>query len=112
MTNIQEIDVQTLAGWQGTKKEIRLIDVRSESEFAQGMIPKGEKMRLHIVPIRVNEIEQDTEIVFYCRTGARSAQACAYLASMGFSKVYNLKRGILGWAQQGFPIASPNDAAA
>ena len=112
MTNIQEIDVQTLAGWQSTKKDVRLIDVRSESEFAQGMIPRGEKMPLHILPVRVNEIEQDTEIVFYCRSGARSAQACAYMASLGFSKVYNLRRGILGWAQQGFPIASPNDVAA
>ncbi len=107
MSNIQEIDVQTLADWQHMKKEIRLIDVRSESEFAQGMIPEGEQMPLHILPIRINEIEQDTEIVLYCRSGARSAQACAYLASMGFNKVYNLRRGILGWAQQGLPVISP-----
>jgi len=69
-------------------------------------------MPLHILHIKIDEIEQDAEIVFYCLSGARSAQACAYLASMGFNKVYNLRRGILGWAQQGLPVISPGGAIA
>jgi rhodanese-related sulfurtransferase len=112
MHTVQEIDVETLAGWQEAETEHRLIDVRSESEFSQGMIPKSEHIPLHTIPRLLNEIEQKTEIVFYCRSGIRSAQACQYLASMGYKNVYNLKRGILGWAQQGLPLVRSENAIA
>jgi rhodanese-related sulfurtransferase len=112
MNNVQEIDVETLAIWQREQKSLRLIDVRSEPEFSQGMIPEGEQMPLHLLPLKVNEIEKDTEIVFYCRSGVRSAQACAYLAARGYKAVYNLKHGILAWAEVGFPLSSPGDALA
>lgn len=104
MNAIQEIEPRTLVEWLQEDREFRLIDVRSIAEFSQGMIPRGEQLPLHLLPLRTDELERDREIVLYCRTGARSAQACMLLSERGFDSVYNLRGGIVGWARQGLPI--------
>lgn len=104
MNNIREIEPQTLVQWMQEDKEFRLIDVRSVNEFAQGMIPRGEQLPLHLLPLRADELDRGRDIVLYCRSGARSAQACAFLSERGFSSVYNLRGGIMDWARQGLPI--------
>ena len=105
MFGIQEIDVQTLRDWQEAGRKVRLVDVRSPAEFAQGVIPGCELMPLHLLPLKAGELPRDEEIVLYCRTGARSAQACAFLQQRGFDKVYNLRGGIMDWVRQGNDIA-------
>jgi len=104
MHSIKEIDPRTLVEWMQEDKEFRLLDVRSAAEFAQGMIPKGEPLPLHLVPLQTGRLERDRDLVVYCRTGARSAQACRYLAERGFEKVFNLRGGIVTWARQGLPL--------
>lgn len=101
---IQEIDSQTLQAWQQNGRNIQLLDVRSPAEFAQGMIPKGEQMPLHLLPLRADELDRNRELVLYCRSGARSAQACMFLRERGFHKVYNLRGGIMDWARHGLPL--------
>ncbi|RTZ63966.1 MAG: sulfurtransferase [Aquificaceae bacterium] len=91
-----------------TEKKIRLIDVRSQAEFAQGAIENGEFMPLHTLPMKLNEFSEDDNIVFYCRSGARSAQACMYLAQNTNLKATNLRAGIIGWYQAGFDIVRPD----
>lgn len=109
MSMIREIEPKTLIEWLQDDREFRLLDVRSVAEFAQGMIPRGEQMPLHLLPLRADELERGREIVLYCRTGARSAQACMFLSERGFDSVYNLRGGIMDWARQGLPVV---DAAA
>jgi len=109
MYSLKEIDAATLNEWLTSGRQFRLVDVRSPAEFAQGMIPAGEQLPLHLLPLRANEFSPDTEIVFYCRSGARSGQACMYLSQLGIVNVYNLRGGIMDWARQGFRLA---DAAA
>jgi len=104
MHSIKEIDPRTLVEWMQEDKDFRLVDVRSAAEFAQGMIPKGEGLPLHLIRLRADELERDRDVVLYCRTGARSAQACMFLAERGFDNVYNLRGGIVAWAREGFPL--------
>ncbi len=104
MTPIQEIEPQVLVQWLQEDRKFRLIDVRSVGEFAQGMIPGGEQLPLHLLPLRADELNRNHEIVLYCRTGARSAQAYMFLSERGFDSVYNLRGGIMGWARQGLPV--------
>ena len=106
MSPIQEIDANTLIEWLQEDREFRLIDVRSEQEMAQGMIPKGEALPLHTIPVRADELASGEEVVFYCRTGARSAQACMYMAQRGSASVYNLRGGIVDWARKGLPTVN------
>jgi rhodanese-related sulfurtransferase len=58
------------------------------------------------LPVKAQEIPQDKPVVLYCRSGARSAQACAFMPQKGFDNMHNLTGGILAWARSGKPIAS------
>lgn len=111
--NVREIDIITLANWkEGGVKKVRLIDVRSINEYRNGIIPEGEPIPLHTLPLKMDELCQETPTVLYCHSGARSAQACAYLAQQGYNNVYNLQGGIVRWVQHGMPIVAPDDRAA
>ncbi|TCK17402.1 rhodanese-related sulfurtransferase [Thiogranum longum] len=108
MNGIQEINASQLSDMIGNGAEsFRLIDVRSANEMAQGMLPGAEAMPMHLVPLRLEALRQPGKIVFYCRTGARSAQVCAFLQQQGVDHAINLQGGIVDWYRQGYPIESP-----
>jgi len=105
---ISEVTPQTLEDWDGSRRPYRLVDVRSMGETARGVLPGAELIPLHLIPLRKDELKGDKPVVLYCQSGARSAQACAFLAQQGITDVHNLVGGILGWARAGKPIVSPN----
>lgn len=104
--NIQEIDGASLNEMLARDDgDVKIIDVRMPAELRQGAIPGAENIPLNLLPGRIEELPEDRPVVFYCRTGARSAQACAYVASRGREDVYNLRGGIVAWAGEGRAVA-------
>ena len=81
MFSIKELDAATLKAYLDEGKNIRLLDVRSIAEMGAGMIPNAEKLPLHTLPVRLNEIENGDMCILYCRSGARSARWCNCLAT-------------------------------
>lgn len=102
---IKEINSNELAKWLEKEKPPVLIDVRTPQEMAQASIKSGKPLPLNTLPVRLDEVPKDEQVVFYCRTGARSAQACMYLAQRGYDNVHNLYGGIVNWARHGLPVA-------
>ncbi|MDH2915382.1 MAG: rhodanese-like domain-containing protein [Gallionella sp.] len=101
--SVKEIDAHELAKWvNDASHNIRVIDVRGMEEIAMGTVPKAEALPLHTLPSKVQDLSRDEKLVMVCRSGARSAQACMYLQQQGFANVYNLRGGMMGWAQSGF----------
>ena len=101
---IKEIDASEFARWvNDATQELRVIDVRQMQEIAMGTVPKAEPLPLHTLPAKVHELSREEKLVMVCRSGARSAQACMFLQQQGFSNVYNLRGGMMGWMQSGFP---------
>ena len=76
-----------------------LLDVREPNEFAICKIYNAVLIPLSQVALRICELPRDREIVVYCRSGWRSADATAYLLEQGFSHVKNLVGGILRWGK-------------
>jgi rhodanese-related sulfurtransferase len=78
--------------------EVIILDVRTEEEFKSGHIPNAilipnesiGKTRPELLP------DLEAEILIYCRSGNRSAQAAKKLIAMGYTKVYDFG-GILDW---------------
>ena len=102
--NVKEIDAPELAKWvNATTHSFRVIDVRQMEEIKQGTVPKAEALPLHTLPVKMHDLSKDEKLVMVCRSGARSAQACMFLQQQGFSNVYNLRGGMMGWMQSGFP---------
>ena len=86
---------------------VRVIDVREFPELAGGMIPGAEPIPLATVPLRMSELDRDEALVFVCRSGARSAQACLFLQQQGYEQVFSLTGGMMGWVSSGLPSALP-----
>ncbi len=76
-----------------------LVDVHQPAEYAAVHIPGAVLMPLMELESRLFDLPDDRELVFYCRTGARS-QVAAMLATeaeLSDKRVYNLIGGILAW---------------
>jgi rhodanese-related sulfurtransferase len=100
MFGVRDIDPNQLEALKANGS-LQLIDVRTEAEFAQAKIEGSTHIPLHMLPLKVQDLQKGEPIVFYCRSGARSAQACAWLMSQGINNVYNLSGGIMNWARSG-----------
>ncbi len=102
-SNIKEIDASELAQWiSDAGHKLRVIDVRQMQEIAGGTVPRAEALPLHTLPDNIGSLSPAEKLVIVCRSGARSAQACMYLQQQGYSDVYNLRGGMMGWVQNGF----------
>jgi rhodanese-related sulfurtransferase len=104
---INEIDSGSLHERLGRGDALLLVDIRTPGEVAQGAIPGALEMPMHLIPLRLPELPKDKDVVLYCRSGARSYQACAYLMQQGLTRVLNLRGGIIAWARHGYPIDWP-----
>ncbi|MDD5240194.1 MAG: rhodanese-like domain-containing protein [Sulfuricella sp.] len=105
MFGIKEIDVHGLHSLLGEKEKFVLVDVRGDNEVAYGVIEGAQHLPLHLLPIKADEFDKNIHTIFYCRSGARSAQACAFMAAKGHDNVYNLQGGIMAWMQSGLALA-------
>jgi rhodanese-related sulfurtransferase len=101
---VKEIGAQELALLLASGEKLDLIDVRTPAETSRGILPAAENIPLHLLPLRADEIGRRRRLVFYCRSGARSAQACLFMQTQGHWDVYNLQGGINAWTGQGLPL--------
>ncbi len=77
-----------------------ILDVRTAEEVAEGFIPKMKHIDIRLGQGFLDEVEKlDTSKNYYvyCRSGARSAQACSLMNQMGFETTYNLIGGFMDW---------------
>jgi len=107
MFGINEMDAAGLKSLIDSGETIRLIDVRSSAEYNQGIIKGGEFMPLHTLPLKLNDLPKDQKVVFYCRSGARSAQACMFASQNAGIDAINLRGGIIAWARAGYSLNAP-----
>jgi len=83
-----------------------ILDVRTQSEYDKGHIENAILIPVTDLKSRIVELLQfkDTEIVVYCRIGARSSEATNILDSNNFTKVYNVLGGIKAWNSAKYPV--------
>ena len=77
-----------------------ILDVREPNEFQICRIPGSTLIPLGELPRRLAELpsgEGAPDIVVHCKMGGRSAKAVRQLTEKGFTRVQNLKGGILEW---------------
>ena len=86
--------------------EIQLIDVRQPEEHEAGRIAGGRLVELNRLASEVESIDRDRPVVFYCRSGSRSAMATQAFRDAGFD-AYNMAGGLLEWNAAGLPIDPP-----
>ena len=97
---VKEITVKELYDLQTRGEEYQLIDVREPYEYEISNL-EGELIPLKTVLDNVDKISSDKQVIIHCRSGKRSADAIRDLErKYGFKNLYNLKGGILAWADE------------
>ena len=99
---MQHLTAPDLAAWlaDGDRPRPTLLDVREPWEYETCHIEGAALMPMQTVPARIDDLDEDGEIVCICHHGARSLQVAAFLERHGFAKVSNLTGGIHAWALQ------------
>ena len=87
-------------------KNALVLDVREDVEYKSGHVLNAKHIPLGKLNERIGELEKyrDQPIVVVCRSGARSANACALLGKQGFSGACNLAGGMIAWQKANLPV--------
>lgn len=87
-------------------KNALVLDVREEAEFGNGHLLNAKLIPLGKLAGRIGELERYREqpIVVVCRSGQRSASACALLGKQGFAQAFNLGGGVIAWQKSNLPL--------
>jgi rhodanese-related sulfurtransferase len=83
--------------------EVQLIDVRQPEEHEAGRIAGDRLVVLSDLAAEVDSIDRDRPVVFYCRSGSRSAMAAEAFRGAGFD-AHNMLGGLLDWTAAGLPL--------
>ena len=83
--------------------QIQLIDVREPHEHEAGRIAGDRLIVLGDLSAEAHTIDRDRAVVFYCRSGARSAMATQAFSEAGFD-AHNMAGGLLAWDAAGLPL--------
>jgi rhodanese-related sulfurtransferase len=83
--------------------EIQLIDVRARHEHEAGRIAGDRLVELGRLAGEVDTVDRSRPVVFYCRSGSRSAMASDAFSQAGFD-AHNMIGGLLDWDAAGLPL--------
>ena len=98
-----------LAQWiRDRKPGLRVLDIRSDSEFSNYHIPSAARMPLtRLATLAPND---DETLVLYSGGGAHAAQGWVLLRTNGHRNVYFLRGGLLEWMDDVMSPALPTDS--
>lgn len=83
-----------------------VLDVRTPEEYAAGHLPGAVNIPHDQLSARLGELSgaRERDIVVYCRTGRRSAEALAVLDGAGFKRIFQLKGDYTRWTEEKRPV--------
>lgn len=97
---IMEITVRELFDRLQRGESPILLDVREPHEWAMGHLDNAKHIPMRQIPLEIDSLPRDGEIIVYCRSGARSANVQQYMLHNGFRTVKNLAGGLMAWARE------------
>ena len=77
-----------------------IIDVRTEDEFNDGMIPNAINIDIFKgqgFVYLIEELDKSKNYFVYCKSGSRSEQACKVMNQLGIENTFNLVGGFMQW---------------
>jgi len=97
---MKEVTVNELKQMRENGDDFELIDVREPFEYDIVNL-KGKLIPQKEVTDHLNQIPKDKKVVVHCRSGGRSGDIVEKLEKeYGYDNLYNLKGGVLAWADE------------
>lgn len=88
-------------------RSLVVLDVRTPAEYGEGHVPGAVNIPHTELTARIGELAgaRERDIVVYCRSGNRSAQALKALRDAGFTRLFHMKGDYVRWSEEDRPIA-------
>ena len=108
MQDSNTLNINNLHAKIDSKENFHFIDCREQPEWKEAHIEGSTLLPLSKFEFTYSNVLKDknAQIIIQCRSGARSMNACMFLLSQGFTNLTNLRGGIIGWVQSGYPVKS------
>jgi rhodanese-related sulfurtransferase len=105
--SVQLVDI-TKGAALAADPSVVVIDVRTPAEYATGHLARAELVDIHATdfPTRIAQFDRSATYLVYCHSGNRSGQATAFMATLGFTSVYDLDGGITAWQNAGANVVN------
>ena len=100
------VDVGEARDLIGEKGDLVILDVRTVSEYDSGHLKEAINIPVEALNGRLSELNQNDELLVYCRTGNRSTTAVGILRENGYDRIYHMDGGIVAWNSAGFSTVS------
>ncbi len=83
-----------------------ILDVRTSGEHARGKIAGSMNIPVDSVSCDVEKVVPDKQIkvYVYCLSGSRSAHAVDVMIQLGYTNVFDVQYGLLGWRAKYYPV--------
>ncbi|MBU2527111.1 MAG: rhodanese-like domain-containing protein [Bacteroidetes bacterium] len=88
-------------------KNVQIIDVRTPYEYNSGHIQGAVNIDYYASDFekQLAKLDKNIPIYFYCHSGVRSAKAAKTMKALGFTKIYDLKGGMVAWKKAGLKVS-------
>ena len=97
---VTEITLEDFSAIRDNGSEVVILDVREYHEHDICNIEESLLIPLGELPDRLDELNENDEIIVHCHHGGRSMRAVHFLQEQGFKNVKNLQGGIDAWAEK------------
>jgi len=111
-TNVDNAQLKTLLA-----EGVPLYDVRRPEEWRQTGVVAGSRPLTYVdgggrvnpelLPRIQAEVAKDAPIALICRTGNRTDALARELAAQGYTRIYNVRDGIVRWIAEHNPVIRP-----
>ena len=88
------------------KQNALVVDVRAQKDFKRVRIANSVNIPANEIQNRLGELSKDRTIIVVDNSGNMSAAASKLLGGVGFTKVYVLDSGLVGWMRDKLPLES------
>lgn len=98
-SNAEGIDTDGLKS-KAQEENVFVVDVRTQAEVDAGYIAEADyfiNVQASDFADQIAGLDKDATYIVYCRSGVRSTSALKYMEQQGFTKLYELKGGILNY---------------
>ncbi len=93
--------------WEAHERnDLVLVDVRERPEWRSGVVSGAQRIPLHELSHRIEELPREKTVAFICRSGHRSTLA-ARQARRRDIDVVNISGGMIAWNTAGLPTSTP-----
>ena len=90
------------------RPDFLIVDVRTPGEFQRGFIEGAVLMDYYAPEFRERfaALDRSATILVYCHSGSRSSNVLQLADKLGFSRVFDLRGGIVAWVGEQLPLAT------